>query len=215
MSPTVVITISCKHSCVSAGDHAHAPSGRGIWEELKLNCDAHAQAAMCSFCHILCLTLLLLLSHNLDSNQWTGCQIHRRFAVRSCDLRPFYSCCHALNKFDIKKASGPFVASSLHSEHYSPRPFGLLNPVHSMASESNFTVAYTSILSPITNSWPANGCVLCKTQRNSTIFNSWRKPTTDFNQSLLRLAPQCVASSSSWILNCAEADGDLSLYYFR
>ena len=29
----------------------------------------------------------------------------------------------------------------------------------------------------------------------STVFNSWRKPTTDFNCSL-RLAPQCVAFSS-------------------
>ena len=28
-------------------------------------------------------------------------KIHRRFAVCSCDLYPFYSCCHALNKLDI------------------------------------------------------------------------------------------------------------------
>ena len=49
----------------------HAPSGYGIWEELKSNCDAHAQlgipAAVCSFCCILRLTLLLLLLHNSGS----------------------------------------------------------------------------------------------------------------------------------------------------
>ena len=65
------MVISCKRSCVSAGHHVHAPSGYGIWEELKSNCDAHAQlgipAAVCSFCRILRLTLLLLLSHNLGS----------------------------------------------------------------------------------------------------------------------------------------------------
>ena len=27
-------------------------------------------------------------------------KVHR-FAVCSCDLRPFYSCCHALNKLDL------------------------------------------------------------------------------------------------------------------
>ena len=40
------MVISCKRSCVSAGHHAHAPSGRSIWEELKSNCDAHTQSGM-------------------------------------------------------------------------------------------------------------------------------------------------------------------------
>ena len=66
---------------MSAGHHAHAPSGRGIWEELKSNCDAHAQLdmpeAVCSFCHVLHLTLLLLLLHNLDSQS-----VNRRWGVR-------------------------------------------------------------------------------------------------------------------------------------
>ena len=65
------MVISCKHSCVSAGHHAHAPSGRSIWEELKSNCDAHASQACrqlsYSFCRVLRSTLLLLLSHNSDS----------------------------------------------------------------------------------------------------------------------------------------------------
>ena len=65
------MVILCKRLCVSTGHHAHAPSGRGIWKELKLNCVAHAQsgmpAAVCSFCRVLRLTLLLLLLHNSDS----------------------------------------------------------------------------------------------------------------------------------------------------
>ena len=64
------MVISCKRSCVSAGYHPHAPSGRDIWEELKSNCDTHAHsgmlAAVCSFCRVLHSTLLLLL-HNSDS----------------------------------------------------------------------------------------------------------------------------------------------------
>ena len=58
---------------------------------------------------------------------------------------------------------------------------------------------YTSILSPITESWYCeNGHVLGKL----TVYNSWRKPTTDFNRSL-RLAPQCVAFSSSDLADSA------------
>ena len=58
---------------MSAGHHAHAPSGCGIWEELKSNHDGHGQsgygmsAAVCSFYRVLRSTLLMLLSHNLDS----------------------------------------------------------------------------------------------------------------------------------------------------
>ena len=47
----------------------------GIWEELKSHCDAHAQSniwhvgscVQLAFCRVLHSTLLLLLSHNLDS----------------------------------------------------------------------------------------------------------------------------------------------------
>ena len=38
----------------------------------------------------------------------------------------------------LESASGPLVASSLRSERYSPGPFGVLNTVDSMASESNY-----------------------------------------------------------------------------
>ena len=79
-------------------------------------------------------------------------KIHHRLAVCSCDLHPFYSCCYALNKLDssaneiygIQKTSGPLVVSSLHLEHYSPGPFGLLNPVDSMASEYNYYIVHSS-----------------------------------------------------------------------
>ena len=67
----ITVVISRKRSCVSTRHHVHVPSGRGMWEELKSNCDAHAQlgmpAAVCSFCRVLRSTLLLLLSHNSDS----------------------------------------------------------------------------------------------------------------------------------------------------
>ena len=85
--------ISCKRSCVSAGHHAHVASGRGIWEELKSNCDAHAQSGMpatvCSFCRVLRSTLLLLLSHNLDSqsvNRLPKSIVVLLFAVVICML---------------------------------------------------------------------------------------------------------------------------------
>ena len=79
-------------------------------------------------------------------------KIHHCLAVCSCDLHPFYSCCYALNKLDssaneiygIQKTSGPLVVSSLHLEHYSPGPFGLLNPVDSMASEYNYYIVHSS-----------------------------------------------------------------------
>ena len=102
------MVISCKRSCVSAGHHAHAPSGRGIWEELKSNCDAHAQSGMPA---AQCVQLLsrsafdfvavVVAQFGLPINEQVA-KIHRRFFVRSCDLCPFYmySCCHALSKLD-------------------------------------------------------------------------------------------------------------------
>ena len=69
----MVILCKCSfvHACLQ-GHHVHALSGCGIWEELKSNCGTHAQlgmpaAAVCTFCRVLRSTLLLLLSHNLDS----------------------------------------------------------------------------------------------------------------------------------------------------
>ena len=58
-------------------------------------------------------------------------------------------------------------------------------------NSSQFT--YTSILSPITESWYCENGHVCG---KLTVFNSWRKPTTNFNRSL-RLAPQCIIVFSS------------------
>ena len=86
------MVISCKRSCVSAEHHAHAPSGRGIWEELKSNCGS------CSVGHAgSCVQLLsrsafdfvaVAAKFGLPISEQVA-KIHRRllFAV---DLRPFY-----------------------------------------------------------------------------------------------------------------------------
>ena len=63
-------------------------SGRGIWEELKSNRFAQ-QAAVCSFCRVLRLTSLLLLSHNSDSqsvNRLPKSIVVLLFAVVICVL---------------------------------------------------------------------------------------------------------------------------------
>ena len=74
----------------------------GIWEELKSNCDAHAQSGMLAavvqllsrsavdFVAVVVAQLGLSISEQVA-------KIHRRFAVRSCDLCPFYGCSHALS----------------------------------------------------------------------------------------------------------------------
>ena len=98
-SPTVVTTmvISCKRSCVSAGHHAHAPSGYGIWEELKSNLWCSCSVGHTGSC-------VQLLSHSAfdfvavviaQFGLTTIEQVAKfhRFAVRSC-------CCHALSKLD-------------------------------------------------------------------------------------------------------------------
>ena len=72
----------------------HALSGCGIWEELKSNYDTHAQlgmlaAAVCTFCRVLHSTLLLLLSHNSDSqsvNRLPKSIVVLLFAVVICVL---------------------------------------------------------------------------------------------------------------------------------
>ena len=156
-------------------------------------------AASVAFCVRLCCCCRTIQT----SNQWTGCKIHGRFAVRSnvviCVLF-IMSCCHALSKLDssANEIYGILVASSLRSECYSPGPFGLLNPVHSMTSESNYYIVHSlrtlqsSLLLPSPDT--AQTAVFFANSK-STVFNSWRKPTTDFNCSL-RLAPQCIAFSS-------------------
>ena len=115
--------------------------------ELRRPCSVrHKRIWHAGSCVQLLRSTLLLLSHNLDFQS-----VNRLpKSIRSCVL-----CCHALNKLDssaneiygILKASGPYIASSLRLERYSPWPFGLLNPVHSMASTSIYRsqFAYTSI----------------------------------------------------------------------
>ena len=94
--------------------------------------------------------------------------------------------------------------SSLSSEHYSPRPFSLLNPVHSMASESNYVIVHSSILSPITKSWCcANSRVLCKLKERAPSSTLEENLQPDFNHSL-RLTPQCIAFSSIMSVACGS-----------
>ena len=102
--------------------------------------------------------------------------------------------------YSILKASGPLVASSLRSERYSPGPFGLLNPVHSMASESNYIVhssrtLQSSLLLPSPLSAlmrPLHvGIRLCSEyvpQRSALMGHHSR-------------APQCIVFSSSQVAN--------------
>ena len=80
------MVIPCKRSCMSAG------SGRGIWEELKSNCDAHAQSGT-SACAASAFDFVAVVAQcGLPISEQVA-KIHRRFAVHSCVLN-FYSCCH-------------------------------------------------------------------------------------------------------------------------
>ena len=68
-------------------------SGRGIWEELK-SLSRNSRSAF-DFVAAVVTQFGLPISEQVA-------KIHRRFAVRSCDLCPFYSCCHALNRLDSR-----------------------------------------------------------------------------------------------------------------
>ena len=139
----------------------HALSGCGIWEELKSNCDTHAQlgmpaAAVCTFCRVLRSTLLLLLSHNLDSqsvNRLPKSIVVLPFTVAICVLfiavvkirRP-------MKPTVFRRPQGPY--SSILSM------LGMLQPQALRCSKSPTIIpwppnllhssqfAYTSILSP-------------------------------------------------------------------
>ena len=83
-----IMVISCKRVCMSAGHHAHAPT-KWVWylggAKIKL-CRSVGWAPVCSFCRVLHLTLLLLLSQfGLPISEQVA-KIHRRFAVCSCIL---------------------------------------------------------------------------------------------------------------------------------
>ena len=90
----ITMVISYKHSCMSAGHHTHVPSGHGIWEELKSNCDAHAQLGIWHAGS--CVQLLsrsafyfvavVVAQFGLPISEQVA-KIRRRFAVRCCDLR--------------------------------------------------------------------------------------------------------------------------------
>ena len=162
MSPTVVMTmvISCERSCVCVR-RASCACAKWAWYLGGAKIDAHAQSGIWHAGS--CVQLLsrsafhfvavVVAQFGLLINEQVA-KIHRRFAVHSCDLTVFFyiaQCCHALNKLDssaneiygIKKASGPFVVSSLRSAFpYIPWPPNLT--IYS----SQF--AYTSIISPIT-----------------------------------------------------------------
>ena len=95
----ITMVISCKRSCVSAGHHAHVASGRGIWEELKSNCDAHAQSGMPAASVVRSafdFVAVVVAQFGLPISEQVA-KIHLHFAVRSCDLCPFHSFCHALD----------------------------------------------------------------------------------------------------------------------
>ena len=79
------MVISCKCSCVSAGHHAHVPSGHGIWEELKSICDVHAQLGNAGSCVQLlsCSAFdFVVAQFGLPISEQVA-KIHRSFAVRS------------------------------------------------------------------------------------------------------------------------------------
>ena len=71
------------------------PSGHGIWEELKSNCVTQSSSV-----RLLSRSAFdfpaVVAQFGLPIREQVA-KIHHRFAVHSCDLRPFYSCCHALD----------------------------------------------------------------------------------------------------------------------
>ena len=82
-----------------------------------------SQAAVCSFWWVLSCSafncIALLAQFGLPIIEQVA-KIRHRFAVHSCDLHPFCSCCmccHALNKLD-SSASRPLVAMASESNYY-------------------------------------------------------------------------------------------------
>ena len=76
-------------------------SGHGIWEELKLYRSGQSAAvgsvalsrSVFDFVAVNVAQFVLPISEQVA-------KIHCRLVVHSCDLRPLYSCFHALNKLD-------------------------------------------------------------------------------------------------------------------
>ena len=72
-------------------------SGHGIWEELKSYHSGRLAAvgsvalsrSVFDFVAVDVAQFVLTISEQVA-------KIRRRFVVHGCDLRPFYSCCHAL-----------------------------------------------------------------------------------------------------------------------
>ena len=125
-----VMVILYKRVCVSAGCYAHAPT-KWMWYlggakiELCHHSFGVAQSGSCvqllSRSAFGFITAVVVAQFRLSISEQVA-KIHRHFAVHSCDLRPFCSCCmccHALNRIDLS-ASGPLVPSSLRSECYIP-----------------------------------------------------------------------------------------------
>ena len=75
------------------------PSGRGIWEELKSIRVAQLGSCVQLLSRSAFDFIAVVAQFGLPISEQVA-KIHRRFAVRSRDLRPFYSCCHPLNKLD-------------------------------------------------------------------------------------------------------------------
>ena len=93
MSPTVhvvsTMVILCKRLCVSAGHHAHAPSGCGIWEELRSCSVGHAGSCVQLLSHsAFDFVAVVVAQLGLPISEQVA-KIHRRFAIRSCDLCQF------------------------------------------------------------------------------------------------------------------------------
>ena len=71
------------------------PSGRGIWEELKSNFVAQSGSRVQLLSLRFAFDFFAVVAQFGLSISKQVAKIYRRFAVRSCDLRSFHSCCHS------------------------------------------------------------------------------------------------------------------------
>ena len=125
-----IMVILCKCVCVSAGRYTHAPT-KWMWYlgGAKIELCHHSygvdqsgscvQLLSCSAFDF--IAAVVVAQFRLPISEQVA-KIHCCFAVHSCDLRPFCSCCmccHALNRID-SSASRPLVLSLLRSERYIP-----------------------------------------------------------------------------------------------
>ena len=92
------------------------PSGCGIWEELKSNCVTQSGSCAQLLSHsAFDFIVVVVAQFRLPISEHVA-KIH--FAVHSCDLRPFHSCCMCCHALNNRRPRSGSPHNALHSLVY-------------------------------------------------------------------------------------------------